>query len=99
MKLTAGQGGHQGIPMPLWLQGMLESAQAVLLSALLIVLPLAGVWWANGFPDGTSSASVENGTLHLLPLRLTLIPFFLSWRAGRRLARASYTDQLWQALA
>lgn len=113
--------------MPLWLQGMLESAQAVLLSALLIVLPLAGVWWANGFQDrtvatlarlagqvwlvvhgvplnlrltdGTSSASVENGTLHLLPLGLTLIPFLLSWRAGRRLARASYTDQLWQALA
>ena len=28
---------------------------------------------------------------------MTLIPFLLAWRAGRRLARASYTDQLWQA--
>jgi hypothetical protein len=36
--------------------------------------------------------------LTLVPLGLTLIPFLLAWRAGRRLARASYTDQLWQAL-
>jgi hypothetical protein len=36
--------------------------------------------------------------LSLIPLGLTLIPFMLAWRAGRRLARASYTDQLWQAL-
>jgi hypothetical protein len=38
------------------------------------------------------------GMLTLIPLGLTLIPFLLAWRAGRRLARASYTDQLWQAL-
>jgi hypothetical protein len=37
------------------------------------------------------------GLLSLIPLGLTLIPFLLAWRAGRRLARASYTDQLWQA--
>jgi hypothetical protein len=45
-----------------------------------------------------SAALPESGTLSLIPLGLTLIPFLLAWRAGRRLARASYTDQLWQAL-
>ncbi|MDQ6754770.1 MAG: DUF6350 family protein [Actinomycetota bacterium] len=126
MKLTAGQGGQRGIPMPLWLQGVFESAQAAIFSAVLMVLPLVAVWWADGFRDrtpdalaqlagqawliihgvpltltfndGPSSASVQSGTLSLIPLGLTLIPFLLSWRAGRRLARASYTDQLWQAL-
>jgi hypothetical protein len=43
-------------------------------------------------PDGGA------GLLWAVPLGLTLIPFLLAWRAGRRLARASYTDQLWQAL-
>ncbi len=45
-----------------------------------------------------AAARPETGTLSLIPLGLTLIPFLLAWRAGRRLARASYTDQLWQAL-
>lgn len=47
---------------------------------------------------GASSGSVQSGALTLVPLGLALIPFFLAWRAGRRLARASYSDQLWQAL-
>ncbi len=47
---------------------------------------------------GLRGASRESGVLSLIPLGLTLIPFLLAWRAGRRLARASYTDQLWQAL-
>ncbi|HSU71946.1 MAG TPA: DUF6350 family protein, partial [Micrococcaceae bacterium] len=126
MKRTAGQGGQRGIPMPLWLQGVFESAQAAVISAVLVVLPLVAVWWAGGFQDrtpdalaqlagqawliihgvplaltfnnGPSSASIQSGTLSLVPLGLILIPFLLSWRAGRRLARASYTDQLWQAL-
>lgn len=124
--MTAGPGGHQGLPMPLWLQGMLESAQAAVISALLVALALVGVWFSDGFKnqtadalarlagqvwlvlhgvpltltfnDGPSSASVHSGTLALIPLGLTLIPFLLSWRAGRRLARASYADQLWQGL-
>ncbi|MHA7276085.1 cell division protein PerM [Arthrobacter sp. Hz1] len=45
-------------------------------------------------PDGTG----VTGLLAVVPLGLTLIPFLLAWRAGRRLARASYSDQLWQAL-
>ncbi len=112
--------------MPLWLQGAFESAQAAVFSVVLVLLPLAGVWWAGGFQDksfdalarlggqvwlvihavplnltfneGPSSASVQTGTLSLIPLGLTMIPFLLAWRAGRRLAKASYTDQLWQAV-
>lgn len=67
---------------------------------------LAGHIWllGHGVPleltqtSGPSSASLETGFFSLLPLGLVLIPFLLSWRSGRRLARASYTDQLWQPL-
>ena len=67
---------------------------------------LAGHIWllGHGVPlelteaSGPSSASLETGLVSLLPLGLVLIPFLLSWRSGRRLARASYTDQLWQPL-
>lgn len=112
--------------MPLGLQGAFEAAQVFVISALVVVVPLAAVWFSGGFAEkdmsviarlagqawlvmhgvplhlsvttGPSSASVETGTFNLLPLGLVLVPFFLSWRAGRRLARASYTDQLWQPL-
>lgn len=71
-----------------------------------VVARLAGQIWLLGhgvslnltMGNGPSSASVETGIFSLLPLGLVLVPFFLSWRAGRRLARASYTDQLWQPL-
>ena len=114
------------LPMPLWLQGTFELGQAAVLSALVVILPLTGVWAANGFSDrdyaslarlsgqawlllhgvplsltfpaGTVGTETSGGLLSLIPLGLTLIPFFLCWRAGRRLARACYTDQLWQAL-
>ncbi|WP_230011170.1 DUF6350 family protein [Microbacterium sp. Bi128] len=126
MKLRADQTGQRGLPMPLWLQGALESAQAAVISALVVVAPIVMVWATAGFQhDGFdvlarlagqawllihgvpllldtagagSAAQPESGTLSLIPLGLALIPFLLAWRAGRRLARASYTDQLWQAL-
>lgn len=115
--------------MPLWLQGALESAQAAIISALIVAAPIVAVWATAGFQNsgtdalarlagqawllihgvpllldtvaagaGGSAAQPESGTLSLIPLGLSLIPFLLAWRAGRRLARASYTDQLWQAL-
>lgn len=67
---------------------------------------LAGQTWLkiHGVPlhytveIGASEAGNLSGTLSLIPLALTLIPFFLSWRAGRRLAQAAYTGPLWQAL-
>ncbi len=128
MKLRADQTGDPGIPMPLWLQGAVESAQAAVISALLVVAPVIVVWITGGFQNNGfdvlarlagqawllihgvplyldvagagagAAAEAQSGTLSLVPLGLTLIPFLLAWRAGRRLARASYTDQLWQAL-
>ncbi|MCU1518077.1 MAG: hypothetical protein JWQ75_2798, partial [Pseudarthrobacter sp.] len=126
MKLRADQTGDRGLPMPLWLQGALETAQAAIISALVVVAPILAVWATAGFQDSAfdvlarlagqawllihgvpleladmgsgSAGSAGSGMLTLVPLGLTLIPFLLAWRAGRRLARASYTDQLWQAL-
>ncbi|MFB8369972.1 DUF6350 family protein [Pseudarthrobacter sp. NPDC055928] len=126
MKLRADQTGDRGLPMPLWLQGALETAQAAIISALVVIAPIIAVWATAGFQNaefdvlarlagqawllihgvplvladvGSGAAgSAGSGMLTLVPLGLTLIPFLLAWRAGRRLARASYTDQLWQAL-
>lgn len=112
--------------MPLWLQGAIETAQAAIISVLLVVAPIVAVWATAGFQHtgfdtlaalagqawllihgvplqladaGSGTAGGPgSGMLTLVPLGLTLIPFLLAWRAGRRLARASYTDQLWQAL-
>ncbi|MGO4433738.1 DUF6350 family protein, partial [Paenarthrobacter sp. RAF9] len=125
MKLRADQTGNRGLPMPLWLQGGLEAAQSAFISAIVVVLPLVGVWATDGFKDRNvdtlarlagqawllihgvplglahvdmgTAAQPGSGLLSLHPLGLTLVPFLLAWRAGRRLARASYTDQLWQA--
>lgn len=47
----------------------------------------------------TVSAEPVTGIFWFLAWGLAVIPFWLGWRAGRRLGRASYTDQLWQALA
>jgi hypothetical protein len=127
MKLRDDQTGERGLPMPLGLQGALESAQAAVISALVVAAPIVAVWATAGFQNGGfdvlarlagqawllihgvpllldtagtpgSAAQPGSATLSLIPLGLTLIPFLLAWRAGRRLARASYTDQLWQAL-
>ncbi len=57
-----------------------------------------GVPLQLSFPAGVGGTSASTGVLHVVPLALTLLPFALAWRAGRRLARASYTDQLWQAI-
>ncbi len=115
----------RALPMPLWLQGVFELGQAAVISALLVVIPVAAVWFTGGFADrtpesaarlagqgwlvmhgvplvlqfpaGLAGADAVAGLLHVIPLGLVLVPLLLAWRAGRRLARASYTDQLWQA--
>ena len=51
MKLRADQTGDRGLPMPLWLQGGLEAGQAAILSAIVVVLPLVGVWATDGFQN------------------------------------------------
>jgi hypothetical protein len=71
-----------------------------------VLARLAGQSWllVHGVPleltgaGPAPAAHAGSDVLNLIPLGLTLIPFLLAWRAGRRLARASYTDQLWQAL-
>ncbi|MEA5456332.1 DUF6350 family protein [Sinomonas sp. JGH33] len=128
MKLRADQSGLRGLPMPLWLQGAVESFQAVLISAVGVLVPIAAVWLTGGFGSfpldhaarlggqawlvvhgvplrlngagvaADGGASPTSSVLAFVPLGFALIPFFLSWRAGRRLARASYADTLWQGL-
>lgn len=70
------------------------------------VLQMSGQMWLliHGVPlnllqvgTGPDPSSLA-GVLNIVPLGLTLVPFFLCWRAGRRIARASYTDQLWQGI-
>lgn len=58
---------------------------------------LAGQVWLllHGTPL-TVTAGGEVGVFSLVPLGGILVPLLLAWRGGRRLARASYTDQLWQ---
>lgn len=129
MKLRSDQSGIRGLPMPLWLQGAAEALQAVLISAVAALIPIAAVWFTGGFgslqpadaarlggqawllvhgvplylsdatqaSDGGAVPSPPT-VLSLVPLGFALVPFLLSWRAGRRLARASYADSLWQGL-
>ena len=54
MKLRADQTGERGLPMPLWLQGALESAQAAIISALVVAAPIVAVWATAGFQNGAA---------------------------------------------
>lgn len=83
-----------------WLAGGFSEENVATMAQLAgqIWLAIQGVPLHLTFNNGPSSATVQNGVYSLLPLGVTVIPFLLSWRAGRRLARASYTDQLWQPL-
>lgn len=115
------------VPLPLWLQGVVEALVTALTSLALVLVPTLAVWITGGF----SSTRIEDvlqtggalwlglhavpvavttvvaqadtptvtGTVWLVPWALTALPVWLSWRAGRRLARASYREQAWQALA
>lgn len=61
-------------------------------------LVMHGVPLVLEFPAGVAGAEAVSGLMQVIPLGPILVPLMLAWRAGRRLARASYTDQLWQAL-
>jgi hypothetical protein len=115
------------VPLPLWAQGAIEAFIAAVISAMVVLIPLVGIWstggfaatgvdfiarmggqvwlWMHGVPlhltieAPMSSGPALTGTLWFLPWGLVLLPLFLGWRAGRRLARASYRDQIWQPLA
>lgn len=114
---------RRGVPMPLWLQGVLELGSVAVVSYLLVLLTVLMVWLADGFDtlgltggfvlsghvwllahltplqvalDPGAGLPATTGTLNLVPLGLTLVPFALSWHAGRRLARACWEGQFWQ---
>ncbi|GAA3702209.1 hypothetical protein GCM10022377_14820 [Zhihengliuella alba] len=65
---------------------------------------LCGQAWLliHGVPLGLSipgdGGAILTGTLSLTPLGLMLVPFLLASWSGRRIARASYSDNLWQGL-
>lgn len=63
-----------------------------------IWLLVHGVPLAMEVPEQGGFAAVS-GTMSLVPLGLTLIPLALCYRAGRRLARASYEGQFWLPVA
>ncbi|MDO4239829.1 DUF6350 family protein [Micrococcus sp.] len=115
------------VPLPLWLQGVVEALVTALTSLAAVLVPTLLVWITGGFsgshiedvvqtggalwlglhavpvtvttPLPAADAQALTSTVWLVPWGLTLLPLWLSWRAGRRLARASYRDQAWQALA
>lgn len=60
-------------------------------------LSIGAQWWLSA--HGVPLVRAGGGVLWFMPLLLTLVPFLLAWRAGRRLARASWSDQLWQGIA
>ena len=69
------------------------------------ILQFAGFVWllVHGVPGGDRISVPKRTQLSdrmatLIPLGLSLVPFLFCLRAGRRIARASYTDQLWQGL-
>lgn len=115
------------MPLPLWLQGVVEALVTALTSLAAVLVPTLLVWVTGGFSSTRIEDVVQTGgalwlglhavpvtvttplpaadaqalvsTVWMVPWGLTLLPAWLSWRAGRRLARASYRDQAWQALA
>src|SRR5512141_3201604 len=75
MKLRADQTGERGLPMPLWLQGARESAQAAIISALVVAAPILAVWTTAGFlnsaPDALARLAGQAWLLiHGVPLLL-----------------------------
>lgn len=115
------------VPLPLWLQGVVEALVTALTSLAAVLVPTLLVWVTGGFSSTRIEDVVQTGgalwlglhavpvtvttplpaadaqalvsTVWMVPWGLTLLPAWLSWRTGRRLARASYRDQAWQALA
>ncbi len=78
MKLRADQTGDRGIPMPLWLQGALESAQAAVISALVVLAPIVAVWATAGFQNNNFDVLARLGgqawlLIHGVPLHLTMV--------------------------
>ena len=81
-----------------WITGGItqDRVEDVVRSGGLIWLQLHGVplHVTAGLPEDAEAAAL----VWMVPWALTLLPAWFCWRSGRRLARASYRDQAWQAL-
>lgn len=114
----------RSVPMPLWLQAMIEVLLTSLGSWLVVLVLLVIGWGSLGFPGSLGAMLAGSGQLWLAghgvglhldvpasgstpavdglatftPLGLTVILLLFARRAGKRLARASYEGQFWQAL-
>lgn len=67
------------LPMPLWLQGVLELGQAALISALVVIVPVAAVWLSGGLADRTIDSVARLAgqgwlVMHGVPLVLRFPP-------------------------
>ncbi|MDO4897734.1 MAG: DUF6350 family protein [Rothia sp. (in: high G+C Gram-positive bacteria)] len=49
----------RSLPMPLWLQGVVELALVAALSYVAVVLLLAAIWYTNGFNDSTIAGATS----------------------------------------
>ncbi|MGX5358570.1 cell division protein PerM [Kocuria sp. KH4] len=70
---------RRGVPMPLWLQGVVELGSVAVVSYLLILLTVLMVWLADGFDSlGLTGSFVLSGQVwllaHLTPLQVALDP-------------------------
>jgi hypothetical protein len=88
-----------------WLGGALLGAWSALLSLFAVALPMLVVWATSSTSTSWGGAvrvcvqawlfvhgvalTIDGGSLHLLPLGLTLLPLWLCWRAGRRLGTSA----------
>lgn len=114
----------RSLPMPLWLQAMIEILLTSIASLVVVLVVLLIGWASLGFVGSpatvlaatgqlwlaghgvdlhlnipmTDSAQAVSGVARLTPLGLTLVLLLFARRAGKRLARASYEGQFWQAL-
>ncbi|TLP74090.1 DUF6350 family protein [Nesterenkonia sphaerica] len=59
----------------------------------------AQLWLMSHAAPLNLAEDTSAGWFHLVPLGFALVPFLLSWRAGRRLAQGAYPFQLWQGLS
>lgn len=114
----------RSLPMPLWLQAMIEILLTSIASLVVVLVVLLIGWASLGFVGSpatvvaatgqvwlaghgvdlhlnipmTDNAQAVSGVARLTPLGLTLVLLLFARRAGKRLARASYEGQFWQAL-
>ena len=96
---------RRGVPMPLWLQGVLELGSVAVVSYLLVLLTVLMVWLADGFDTlGLTGGFVLSGHVwllaHLTPLQVALDPGAIApGRVGIMIGGPAPADTCGSALA